>query len=113
MAGVGYSIVSGRLRTTVGLVGGYAFNRVRADRPLPDGASAVVDVRNAWAAGPKVDLLVAVSRRVALVGSLSYVFADPDISVSVWQGGRQTYAASDHARADAVSVRIGAAVSLF
>lgn len=113
MAGVGYSVVTGRLRTTVGLVGGYAFNRAKVDRPLPGGASATVGISNAWAGGPKADVVLTLTRRLALVGSVGYVRADPDITVQVWQDGRLTYAATNHARADAVTMRVGAAVSLF
>lgn len=113
MAGVGYSIVTGRLRTTLGLVGGYASNRAKVNRPLPAGTTVTVDIANAWAAGPKADVVLALTRRVALVGSISYVYANPDISVRVWDQGRLSYAATDHARADAVTMRIGAAISLF
>lgn len=113
MAGVGYSILTGRLRTTLGLVGGYAFNRAKVDRPLPADTTVTVDIANAWAVGPKADLVLALTRRLALVGSIGYVYANPDITVRVWDGGRLSYAATDHARADAVTMRVGAAISLF
>jgi hypothetical protein len=113
MLGIGYSVVRRRIRTTVGMVGGYSFNDVTVDRVLPGDAVANVTIENAWVVQPKVGVTVAATRRLAVVASLGYVFSPPHVSVTVTQGGQQTFRASDHVRVDSVTLRVGAAVSLF
>jgi hypothetical protein len=113
MGGIGYSIVKGRTRTTFGLVGGYAFNDAKVSRALPDGVGVDVTIQNAWVAQPKVDVMFAATRRIALITSIGYSFTSPDVSATVTRNGQQTFRTSDHVRADSFSVRLGAAVSLF
>ena len=113
MAGVGYSLMNGRTRTSIGVVGGYSFNSAALDLALPAGVGVDVTVQNAWVAQPKVDVSLAATRRVALIASFAYTFSNPDVSVTVTQGGQQTFRATDHVRVDSVGVRVGAAVSLF
>jgi hypothetical protein len=113
MAGIGYSIVKGRIRTTFGVVGGYSFNEATVNRVLPDGVGVDVAIENAWVTMPKVDLVFAATRRLALIASVGYTLANPDVSVIVTQNGQQTFRAGDHVRVDSFSVRVGAAVSLF
>lgn len=113
MAGVAYSFMSGRARTSLGVVGGYSINHASVDRALPLGVGVDVTIRNAWVAQPKVDLMFAATRRLALVASFGYTFSNPDVSVTVTQGGQQTFRANDHVRVDSVAMRVGAAVSLF
>lgn len=113
VAGVAYSLMNGRTRTSLGVVGGYSFNHALVDRALPPGVGVDVTVQNAWVAQPKVDVMFAATRRLALIASFGYTFANPDVSVTVTQGGQPTFRASDHVRVDSVAVRVGAAVSLF
>jgi hypothetical protein len=113
MAGMGYSVVKGRTRTTFGVVGGYSFNDATVDRALPADVGVDVAIDNAWVAQSKVDVVFAATRRLALVTSFGYTFSNPNVSVMVTQDGQQTFRAGDHVRVDSVSVRVGAAVSLF
>jgi hypothetical protein len=113
MAGIGYSLATRRTRTTFGVVGGYSFNDTTVDRALPADVGVDVTIDNAWVLQPKVDVLFAATRRVALVASFGYTFASPNVAVVVTRNGQQTFRANDHVRVDSVSVRIGAAVSLF
>jgi hypothetical protein len=113
MGGIGYSIVRGRVRTSLGLVAGYTFNKSELTVALPEGTTASIDIDDTWALSPKADVTFAVTRRIALVGSAGYVFSNPNVSVSVAQNGQETYRSSDHVRADAFVVRVGAAVSIF
>jgi hypothetical protein len=113
MGGIGYSVVNGRTRTTFGLVGGYAFNDATVDRALPEGVAVDVTIDNAWVVQPKVDVMFAATRRLALITSFGYTFASPNVSATVTRNGLETFRSSDHVRADSFSVRVGAAVSLF
>jgi hypothetical protein len=113
MAGIGYSVVKGRSRATFGLVGGYSFNDASVDRALPDGVGVDVTIENAWVVKPKVDLMFAATRRLALIASFGYTIANPDVSVTVTQNGQDAFRARDHVRVDSFSVRLGGAVSLF
>jgi hypothetical protein len=113
MGGIGYSIIRGRTRTSIGAVVGYTFNKTELTVPLPPGTSASVDIDDNWAFSPKVDVTVAATRRIALVGGVGYVFSNPNVKVNVVQNGVTTYSSSDHVRADSFVVRVGAAVSIF
>ena len=113
MAGVGYSIIKGRTRTSLGLVAGYAFNKATVDRQLPPGYTATVELDSTWSAGPKADVMFAATRRIALIASVAYVFSNPDVTVTLFKDGQPVLTASDHLRGDSFSVRVGAAVSLF
>ena len=83
MAGLGYSWVKNRTRTTLGVVGGYVFNRTSVDRQLPPGYQVSVEMKNAWAGGPKADLMVAVSKRFVVSASTAYVYSHPDVVTTV------------------------------
>jgi hypothetical protein len=113
MAGIGYTVMRGRLRTTYGVVTGYAFNDARIDTPLRPGVAASVSIGNAWALQPKVDLTYAVTKRVALLGTAGYVFSNPNVSVTVTEDGLPAYHSSDHVRSDSFVLRVGAAVAIF
>lgn len=113
MAGFGYRRLLGRALVSAGIVAGYTFNDARTDVPLPPGVTATVKVDNTWAAGPKAGVTFAVTRRLGLVGSLSYVYSNPDVTVRVSRDGLPVFEATDHVRGDALSARIGLAVSLF
>ena len=113
MAGIGYSVVKGRTRVKFGVVGGYSLNDATVDRALPDDVRVDVTIEDAWVVQPKVDVVFAATRRLALVASFGYTFANPNVSVTVTKNGQQTFRASDHVRADSFVVRVGAAASLF
>jgi hypothetical protein len=113
MVGIGYSFVKNRTRTTFGVVGGYSFNDATVDRARPDDVGVDVTIENAWVAQPKVEVMFAATRRIALITSIGYTFANPNVSVTVTKNGQQTFRASDHVRADSFVVRVGAAASLF
>jgi hypothetical protein len=113
MAGLAYNRLSARVRVSAGIVAGYTFNDARTDVPLPPGVTATVKVANTWAVGPKAGITFAVTRRLGLVGSLSYVYSNPNVTVRVSRGGVPVFEATDHVRGDALTARIGMAVSLF
>jgi hypothetical protein len=113
MAGVGYSVVSGRLRASAGVVAGYSFNKVTVDRAMPAGVGVDVAIDHTWSAGPRVGAVLALAPRLALVGSAGYTFSQPTATVTVRRDGQPTSITSDRLRAHAFDLRIGAAVSLF
>ncbi len=113
MAGIGYNIVRGRMRTSIGAVVGYTFNKAELTVPLPEGTAASVDIDDTWALSPKADVTYALTRRIALVGGVGYVFSNPNVRVTVVQNGVTTYSSSDHVRADSFIFRVGAAISIF
>jgi hypothetical protein len=113
MGGIAYSIGGGRARTSFGLVGGYAFSSAKVTAALPDGAVASIDIENAWVVRPNVGLFYAVTRRLALIGSIGYVYTNPTIAINVSQAGQSPYRASGSFRSDYVSITVGTAISIF
>jgi len=113
MVGVGYSKQTGRARITAGIAAGYTFNAAEVDAPLPPGVTATMEVTDTWAIGPRAGITFAVTRRLGLIGSIGYVYSNPDVTVRVSRDGQQVFEATDHVRADVFSVRVGLAVSLF
>lgn len=113
MAGVGYSVVTGRLRASAGVVAGYSFNKVTVDRAMPAGVGVDVAIDHTWSAGPRVGAVLALAPRLALVGSAGYTFSQPEVTVTVRRDGQPTSITTDRLRAHAFDLRIGAAVSLF
>ena len=113
MAGLGYNVVTGRLRTSAGIVAGYSFNKVTVDRAMPPGVTVAVSIDHSWSAGPRVGAILALAPRFALIGSAGYTFSQPTVTVTVKRDGQPTSIVSDPLRAHAFDLRIGAAVSLF
>ena len=113
MAGIGYSIGRGPTRTTIGLVGGYAFNSAVVSQDLPADTSVSISVGNAWVVRPSVTLTYALTRRLAIVSSVGYVYMDPTIRVSVNSHGQHTSLALDHYRSDYINFTLGTAFSVF
>jgi hypothetical protein len=113
MAGIGYTLDGGRARTTVSLVGGYAFTRARVTAALPEGTTATISITDSWVVRPNVGVTVALTKRLALVGSIGYIYTNPTITVDVTRLGRAAGSASGAYRADYVNITVGTAVSIF
>ena len=112
-AGVGYTIGSGRARTTVSLVGGYAFADATVTAALPAGTTASIDIDDSWVVRPNVGVTFALTRRLALVGSIGYIYTNPTVTVNVTQLGRAATNVSGTYRSDYVNITVGTAVSIF
>jgi hypothetical protein len=113
MGGVGYAIRQGPTLTTLSLVGGYAFNRATVSASLPEGVVATVRVGNAWAVRPNASVVWALTRRLAVIGSVGYVVMRPTMTVGLTQADHPVWSATGRRHADYVSVAIGAAASVF
>ena len=113
MAGVAYTIGRGRVRTSVGLVGGYAFSSAKVTAALPSGTTASIDIGDSWAVRPNVGLTYALTRRLALIGSIGYIYTNPTITINVSQQGQAPYRASGSFRSDYVNITVGTAISIF
>jgi len=113
MGGISYSIGGGRARTSFSFVGGYAFSSAKVTAALPDGAVASIDIENAWVVRPNVGLTYALTRRLALIGSLGYVYTNPTIAINVSQQGQAPSRVSGSLRSDYVSITVGTAISIF
>jgi hypothetical protein len=113
MAGISYAFINGRAITNFSFVGGYAFNSARITQALPEGTSASIRVENAWVVRPNVGLTYALTHRLALVGSLGYVFTKPTITIDVDQAGQPRQSYSDTHRSDYVNATVGLAFSIF
>jgi hypothetical protein len=113
MGGISYSIGEGPLRTSFSLVGGYAFTSATVTTALPSGTSASIDITDAWVVRPNVGLTYALTRRLALIGSVGYVYTNPTIAITVNQQGQAPRRFSGTFRSDYVSITVGTAVSIF
>ena len=113
MFGVGYTVNSGRARTTISLVGGYAFSSAKVTAALPEGTTAAINITDSWVVRPNIGVTFAMTRRLALVGSIGYIYTNPTITVNVTRPGRTAASASGAYRADYVNVTVGTAVSIF
>jgi hypothetical protein len=113
MGGIAYSIGGGRLRTSFGLVGGYAFTSAKVTAALPPGTSASINIDDAWVVRPNVGFTFAATRRLALVGSIGYVYTNPTIAITVNQPGQLPRRLSGSFRSDYVSLTMGTAISIF
>ncbi len=113
MVGIGYSIGRGPTRTTVGVVGGYAFNSAAVTRDLPAGTTATISVTNAWVVRPSVTLTYALTRRLAVISSVGYIYMDPTIRVAVGSGGQQVSRVLGSYRSDYIHFTLGTAFSVF
>ncbi|MCX6552675.1 MAG: hypothetical protein NTY02_17010 [Acidobacteria bacterium] len=113
MAGVSYAIRRGRTMTSFSLVGGYAFNRARITSELPDGTTTTIRMNSAWVTRPNVGVTWALTRRLAVVGSVGYVYTRPTITVEVAQVGQPLRVESGRYRSDYVNMTVGAAFSIF
>jgi hypothetical protein len=113
MAGIGYSIGRGPTRTTLSLVGGYAFNSASAEPALPAGTMASVSITNAWVVRPAVNFTYAVTRRLAIISSVGYVYMNPTVSVAVSTGGQRAFQPPGDYRCDYINFTLGTAFSIF
>jgi hypothetical protein len=113
MAGVGYTIGGGRTRTTVSLVGGYAFSDATVTAALPAGTTASIAIDDSWVVRPNIGVTFALTRRLALVGSIGYIYTNPTVTVNVTQPGRAATNVSGTYRSDYVNITVGTAVSIF
>ncbi len=113
MGGISYSIGEGPLRTSFSLVGGYAFTSAEVTTALPSGTAASIDITDAWVVRPNVGFTYALTRRLAIIGSVGYVYTTPTITVTVNQQDQAPRRFSGTFRSDHVSVTVGTAVSIF
>jgi hypothetical protein len=113
MAGIGYATGRGKMRTTVNLMTGYAFNSASAEPNLPAARTATVSVSNAWVIRPSVGFTYALTRRLAIVSSLGYIYMNPTVKVTVSAGGQPVYQGPGDYRADHLNFTIGTAFSFF
>ena len=102
MGGISYSIGDGRLRTSFSLVGGYAFSSAKVTAALPAGTTASIDITDAWVVRPNVGFTYALTRRLALTGSVGYVYTNPTIGITVSQPGQSPIRVSGSFRSDYV-----------
>ncbi len=84
MAGVAYTIGPPKVLTSFSLVAGWSFNRFDFEDSfldnLPQGsARPSVDIENAFAIRPGVNVTVTVASRVAIVGFGGYMVSRPDV----------------------------------
>lgn len=113
MAGVAYTIGRGRARTSFSVVGGYAFTRAKVTAALPAGTTASIDIGDAWVVRPNVGLTYALTRRLAIIGSIGYVYTNPTLTINVGQQGQAPTLISGSFRGDYVNVTAGMAFSIF
>ena len=113
MLGVGYTVGGNRVRTSISLVGGYAFSDATLTTTLPEGTAASIRIDDSWVVRPNVGVTIAVTKRLAIAGSIGYVYTNPTITISVTRPGGAADSASGSYRADYVSATIGTAVSIF
>jgi hypothetical protein len=113
MLGVGYTLDLGRARTTFSLVGGYAFASAKVTAALPEGTTASIGIKDAWVMRPNVGVTVALTRRLALVGSVGYIYTNPTITIDVTRLGRTAASVDGTYRADYFNITVGTAVSIF
>lgn len=113
MGGISYSIGDGPLRTSFSLVGGYAFASAEVTAALPPGTAASIDITDAWVVRPNVGFTYALTRRLAIIGSVGYVYTTPTITVTVNQQDQAPSRFSGIFRSDHVSLTVGTAVSIF
>jgi hypothetical protein len=113
MAGVGYTFGHGRARTNLSLVAGYAFTSAKVTAALPAGTEATIDIGRSWVVRPNVGVTVALTRRLALVGSVAYVYTNPTITIGVTQPGQAPLRLSGTFRSDYLSFTVGSAFSIF
>lgn len=113
MAGIGYSMGRGRARTTIGVVAGYAFNSSVVSRELPAGTTASISVTDAWVVRPSVALTYALTRRLAIISSVGYVYMDPTVRATLDEHGIRKSVGLGSYRADYVNFKVGTAFSFF
>jgi hypothetical protein len=113
MAGISYSVLRHRLLTSLSLIGGFAFNRVKTLQGLPAGVSASLHIRNSWVAYPHVGLTYGITRRLALRGSVGYIFARPPLSLRVTQNGVLVHSNDASFRGDYFNCGFGIGYAVF
>jgi hypothetical protein len=116
MAGVAYSVESGRLITSFSIVAGPSFNKAELEDdflsravPPPGGSPPAIDAENSFAVRPGVNVTVTVAPRVAVVGFGGYMFNRPDVVYRDISGAEFR----DRWKADAFVVSAGLVYSLF
>jgi hypothetical protein len=114
MVGVGYRLGSGRVRTTLNVVAGYAFNSVR---PTQSGADAyargrvsllALDVSNCFAWRARVAFWYDVAPRVGILTAVGYLGARPRLTVLTRSGVERI-----RHRADSIVLTVGAVYGIF
>ena len=115
MAGPSYTFVHGRVATSLSLVGGPAFSRVRLDDSVRDRVTLVSGSRFEEEVGtftlavrPGASVSYALTRRVALTGFGGYLFNRPRFTLRT--GGEESVTRWS---ADALVLSTGVAVSVF
>ena len=109
MAGVAYTVGSGRVLTSFSIVGGPSFNRARFDDDFTGAAGSTIEAENSIAVRPGVGITWTVAPRVAIVGFGGYLINRPD-TVYRNAAGVETV---NRWKADSVVFSIGAVYSLF
>jgi hyperosmotically inducible protein len=107
MAGISYTVASGRVSISPSIVGGYAFNRVS----VPDAGTVgrlAVDAGNSFAWRPAVSMWINTSRRTAAYVSIGHVRTSP--TVTFIEDGRID---RDSLAAHATMLSVGLAYTLF
>ena len=114
MGGASYTLIRGRLATSLSLVGGPAFNRLRLDDTVRDRVQLLesdaenIDRRVTFAVRPGVNVAYALAPRFALTGFGGYLFNRPEFILRSAQGDTR-----HRLSADAVVLSIGVAVGVF
>jgi hypothetical protein len=113
MAGIGYSIETGRLMTTFSVVAGPSFNRAELNDAFVQGLAPIagpvaIDISNSLAIRPGVNLAYALAPRVGLVGFGGYLYNRPDV---VLRAGETEL--HDRWKADAIVLSLGAVYSVW
>ena len=96
-------------------MGGYAFTSAK----VTSGAAGrdhghASSVTDAWVVRPNVGVTYALTRRLALIGSVGYVYTNPTIGIAVSQRrAAASRASSASFRSDYVSITVGTAFSIF
>ena len=79
MAGMEYSLVSGRVTFGAGILGGYSFNRLNVDTARA-GASRAIAAANSFVIQPQVDAWFDITQRVGLTLQVGYLVSRPKVT---------------------------------
>ena len=114
MAGVAYTIGSGRILTSFSMVAGPSFNALDLEDQFLNrfpvtGALPTIDIENSIVVRPGVSMTVTVAPRVAIIGFGGYMWNRPDVVYTDSTGTELR----NRWKADAVVLSVGAVYSLF
>ena len=79
MAGMNYSLVSGRVTFVAGVVAGYSFNSLSVETARA-GPGRAIAVANSFAVQPKLDVWFDVTRRIGLTLGAGYLVSRPKVT---------------------------------